>query len=70
MENRPRTLEQEAQLINSLISRPGAKQPRRLLSGVTQWIVVLLLLIGVGALYVGLYPWSFFMGGNFHPLGY
>ena len=62
--------EKGVQIISEYLSRPDVHRPRRKLTGTAQWIVVLLLLMGVGALYVGLYPWSFFMGSNFHPLGY
>jgi hypothetical protein len=55
---------------NATMSGQLPKRPRRPLSGATQWIVLLLALIFAVAVYVGLYPWAFFMGGNFHPLGF
>lgn len=44
------------------------QRPRRQLTGAKQWIVLLLMLIVAAAVYSGLYPWRFFMGGDFHPL--
>lgn len=35
-----------------------------------QVAVIVLMLIGLGVLYAALNPWAFFMGGNFHLLGY
>jgi hypothetical protein len=35
-----------------------------------QIFALILILIVVGAVYVALYPWAFFMGGNFHLFGY
>jgi hypothetical protein len=61
--------EQEAQAIKDYLAAQAPKRPKPR-SGKKQWFIVLLLLIAVGAIYVGMYPWAFFMGGNFHPLGY
>lgn len=62
--------EQEAQALKAYMTAQMPKRPRRRLTGVKQWLVLFLALVFVGAVYVGLYPWAFFMGGNFHPLGY
>jgi hypothetical protein len=34
-----------------------------------QIVALILILLAVGVIYVALFPWAFFMGGNFHPLG-
>lgn len=62
--------EQEAQAIKDYLAAQAPKRPKPRFSGKKQWFIVFLLLIVVGALYVVLNPWAFFMGGNFHPLGY
>jgi len=62
--------EQEAQTIKTHITAQMPPQRRPRFRGKMQWFVILLLLVAVGVLYVALNPWAFFMGGNFHPLGY
>ena len=61
--------EAQAQALKAYMAAQMPKRPRRLTGG-KQWLVLFLALVFVGAVYVGLYPWAFFMGGNFHPLGY
>lgn len=68
MDDRSELAQQEAELIKNYISSQVPKRRRR--GGAKQCFIVLLLLIAVGVLYVALNPWAFFMGGNFHPLGY
>jgi len=62
--------EQEAQAIKDYLAAKAPKRPKPRFSGKKQWFIVLLLLIAVGVMYAALNPWAFFMGGNFHPLGY
>ena len=61
--------EQEAQLLKNCLSAQLPKR-RRPSSGVKRWLALVLILLFAAAVYVGLYPWGFFMGGDFHPLGY
>lgn len=49
---------------------PEGQAGRLRLGCMGQIVLLSLLLVFVGALYVALNPWAFFMGGNFHPLGY
>lgn len=51
-----------------LSSQVPKRQPR--LTGSKPWAVLLLILLVLGLVYVGMYPWAFFMGGNLHPLGH
>jgi hypothetical protein len=67
MENRSMLPEQGAQIIRDYLSGQIPDRPRRRLSGAKQWIVLLLVLVATLAIYIGLYPWGFFMGGDFHP---
>jgi hypothetical protein len=69
MDNAPSSAEREAQQIKAFLSTPVPPRPRRRLTGAKQWLVLLFTLILVGAIYVGMYPWAFYMGGDFHPLG-
>lgn len=62
--------EKQAELIRNYLARRVQEPPRRKSSGVKQWLLVFILLIGVGALYVVLFPWGFLLGGNFHPFPY
>lgn len=62
--------EKQAELIRDFLSRGTPEAPRRKLSGAKQWIVVFLMLIAVGALYIGLFSWGFLLGGSFHLLPY
>lgn len=62
--------EQEAQALKQYLAAQIPKRPKARFSGKKQWFIVLLLLIGVGVLYIALNPWAFFLGGNFHPFGY
>lgn len=62
--------EQEAQAIKDYMAAQMPKKSKARFSGKKQWFIVLLLLIVVGCLYVAPNPWAFFLGGNFHPLGY
>jgi hypothetical protein len=61
--------EQEAQELNEFLPSQVPAGPRRRLTGAKQWLVLLFILILVGAIYIGMYPWAFYMGGDFHPLG-
>lgn len=70
MDSRPTFTKDDAQQFEEFLSSRVPGRPRRRLTGAKQWIVLLFILILVGAIYVGMYPWAFFMGGNFHPLGY
>lgn len=38
--------------------------------GYWQIVVLVLLILAMGVIYVALNPWAFFLGGNFHLLGY
>lgn len=62
--------EKQVELIRNYLSRQTPEPPRRKRSGAKQWFVLFLLLILLGALYVVLFPWGFFLGGSFHPLPY
>lgn len=62
--------EKQAELIRDYLSRRAPEPPRRKLTGARQWIVLFLMLIGVGALYVISFAWGFFLGGSFHPIPY
>ena len=46
------------------------RKARSRLGCLGQLLMLALILVGVGLLYAVLTPWAFFMGGNFHPLGY
>jgi hypothetical protein len=59
-----------AKLIRDYMSAQIPKRSSRQLTGAKQWIALFLILIAAAAVYVGLYPWAFFMGGSLHPLGY
>ena len=58
----------DPELIKEYLSRQTSKRPPRKFTGSKQWVFLLFLAVLVGAVYVGLYPWGFFLGGNFHPL--
>jgi hypothetical protein len=62
--------EQQVGCVTQELSGYASKPLRRKLTGAIQWIVLLLIATFVGAIYVGLYSWGFFLGGNFHPLPY
>ena len=62
--------EQQFEIVKQSLAAQVSKPPRRKLTGRMQWIALFLLLVCVGAIYVALYPWGFFLGGNFHPLPY
>jgi hypothetical protein len=47
-----------------------SKPPRRQLTGAKEWSALFLVLMLVACVYIGLYPWAFLMGGNFHLLPY
>lgn len=68
MSNRPTTATEDVQLIESYVAGQSAK--RRRVGGAKQWFFVLFAFLFAATVYVGLFPWAFFMGGNFHPLGY
>jgi hypothetical protein len=59
--------EKQAELIRDYLSKRTPEPPRRKLTGAKQWVVLFLMLIGLGVLYVVLFPWGFFLGGSFHP---
>jgi hypothetical protein len=67
MKNQSMMPEDEAQAIRNAFSgqpnrhRTGGKKPG---------LAMLFILILAGVVYVGTSPWAFFMGGDFHPLGY
>ncbi|MHB8411762.1 MAG: hypothetical protein ACYDDI_07410 [Candidatus Acidiferrales bacterium] len=62
--------EQEAQALKDYMAAQIPKR-RGSRSGCLGQIFTLIgLLIVVGLIYAAFNPWAFFMGGNFHPLGY
>lgn len=67
MRSNPTIRAEEAKLIESYVS---GQRPRRRVGDAKQWLFVLLAFLFTGSVYVGLFPWAFYMGGNFHPLGY
>jgi len=58
------------ELENRYPSAQRAKPQGRRLTAAQQCIVLFLMVIAAGAVYAGLYPWGFFLGGNFHLLPY
>lgn len=60
--------EQRVEVGRKHLSEQFTRPQRGKLTGAMQWIVVFLVLVAVGAIYFGLYPWGFFLGGSFHPL--
>lgn len=53
------------------MSTPTSNSLRRpKLTGAMQWVALFFLLVLVAGVYVVLFPWGFFLGGNFHPLPY
>ena len=68
MTNRSTIPPEEAELIQRYVS--GQRPKPRQVSRARGWFLLLLAFGLPGTVYVGLFPWAFYMGGNFHPLGY
>lgn len=62
--------EAQAQALKAYMAAQMPKRPRFRLGCLGQLFALILILIAVGVIYAALNPWAFFMGGNFHPLGY
>jgi hypothetical protein len=62
--------EEEAQALKAYLAAQMPKRPRFRLGCLGQMFTLIVLLIVVGLIYAALNPWAFFLGGNFHPLGY